>query len=85
MSTPRQPGWYDDLRDSHAQRYWDGQDWTPHRKRNPLSRQTQASVTLTLPNLTFVHFSRACVCGAPHVGGGLSCTFFGGAPWRLAS
>lgn len=32
MTTPRQPGWYDDPHDSNAQRYWDGQDWTPHRQ-----------------------------------------------------
>jgi hypothetical protein len=35
MTTPNQPGWYDDPRDSNAQRYWDGQDWTPHRQRRP--------------------------------------------------
>ncbi|WP_156748118.1 DUF2510 domain-containing protein, partial [Mycobacterium sp. E3198] len=29
MTTPNQPGWYDDPQDSNAQRYWDGQDWTP--------------------------------------------------------
>lgn len=33
MVTPKQPGWYDDPGDSKAQRYWDGQDWTPHRRR----------------------------------------------------
>ncbi len=35
MTTPNQPGWYDDPQDSNAQRYWDGQDWTPHRQRKP--------------------------------------------------
>src|ERR1700736_3908149 len=45
MTTPQQPGWYDDPHDSNAQRYWDGQDWTPHRQRKPPSR----SVTPTLP------------------------------------
>jgi Protein of unknown function (DUF2510) len=35
MTTPNQPGWYDDPHDSNAQRYWDGQDWTPHRQRKP--------------------------------------------------
>ncbi len=49
MTTPRQPGWYDDPHDSTAQRYWDGQDWTPHRQRKPLSHQTQAPVTSTPP------------------------------------
>ncbi len=33
MTTPSQPGWYDDPQDSNAERYWDGQDWTPHRQR----------------------------------------------------
>lgn len=42
MTTARQPGWYDDSDDPNAQRYWDGQDWTPHRQRKPLSQRTQA-------------------------------------------
>ena len=33
MTAPRQRGWYDDPHDSNAQRYWDGQHWTPHRQR----------------------------------------------------
>jgi hypothetical protein len=37
--TPDQAGWYDDPHDPQAQRYWDGQDWTPHRQRKPLARQ----------------------------------------------
>lgn len=37
-TTSRQPGWYDDPNDSNAQRYWDGQDWTPHRQRKQASR-----------------------------------------------
>ena len=49
MATPRQSGWYDDPNDSNAQRYWDGQDWTPHRQRKPLSRQRQAPVSPTPP------------------------------------
>jgi Protein of unknown function (DUF2510) len=49
MTTPRQPGWYDDPHDSNAQRYWDGQDWTPHRQRKPLSRQTPPPVTPAPP------------------------------------
>lgn len=36
MTTPA--GWYDDPNDPNAQRYWDGQDWTPHRQRKPVSR-----------------------------------------------
>jgi hypothetical protein len=35
MTTPVQPGWYDDPQNSNAQRYWDGQNWTPHRQRKP--------------------------------------------------
>jgi hypothetical protein len=31
MTTPA--GWYDDPQDSNTQRYWDGQNWTPHRER----------------------------------------------------
>jgi hypothetical protein len=33
MTTPAQPGWYDDPENSSAQRYWDGRNWTPHRQR----------------------------------------------------
>jgi hypothetical protein len=36
MTTPDQPGWYDDPQDANAQRYWDGEDWTPHRQRRPV-------------------------------------------------
>ncbi|WP_422225433.1 DUF2510 domain-containing protein, partial [Mycobacterium sp.] len=45
MTTPNQPGWYDDPHDSNAQRYWDGQDWTPHRQRKPASPTARPSVT----------------------------------------
>lgn len=38
MTTPDKPGWYDDPHDSKALRYWDGQDWTPHRERKAASR-----------------------------------------------
>ncbi len=41
MTTPQQPGWYDDPHDPNAQRYWDGRDWTPHRQRKPISVPTQ--------------------------------------------
>jgi hypothetical protein len=43
MTTPRPPGWYDDPDDSNAQRYWNGQEWTPQRQRKPTSRQTHAT------------------------------------------
>lgn len=39
MTTPA--GWYEDPEDPSAQRYWDGQEWTPHRKRDLASRTTQ--------------------------------------------
>jgi Protein of unknown function (DUF2510) len=45
MTTPNQPGWYDDPQDANAQRYWDGQDWTPHRQRKPVSPTARPSVT----------------------------------------
>jgi hypothetical protein len=37
MTTPNEPGWYGDPNDSNAERYWDGQDWTPHRQRKSAS------------------------------------------------
>jgi hypothetical protein len=40
VTTPGQAGWYDDPQDPNAQRYWNGQDWTPHRQRKPISRAT---------------------------------------------
>ncbi len=49
MTTPHQPGWYDDPQDANAQRYWDGQDWTPHRQRKPAARQAQEPVESTPP------------------------------------
>ena len=49
MNTPQQPGWYDDPHDSNAQRYWDGQDWTPRRQRKPISAPTPPPVTRTPP------------------------------------
>jgi Protein of unknown function (DUF2510) len=35
MTMPHSPGWYDDPDDSGALRYFNGQDWTPQRKRKP--------------------------------------------------
>jgi hypothetical protein len=49
MTTPDQPGWYDDPNDPSAQRYWDGQDWTPHRQRKPAPRPAQPSSAATPP------------------------------------
>jgi Protein of unknown function (DUF2510) len=39
MTTSMPPGWYDDPQDANGQRYWDGQAWTPHCQRKPLSPQ----------------------------------------------
>ena len=47
MTTPNQPGWYDDPLDPNAQRYWDGNDWTPHRQRKPASGFGQPSMRPT--------------------------------------
>jgi hypothetical protein len=35
MTMPHSPGWYDDPDDPAAERYFNGQDWTPQRKRKP--------------------------------------------------
>lgn len=44
MTAPAQPGWYDDPENPDAQRYWDGQNWTPHRQRkNTASTQPEAA------------------------------------------
>jgi Protein of unknown function (DUF2510) len=51
MTTPRQPGWYDDPDDSNAVRYCGGQGWTPHRQPKPFSRQTPLPVVPTPPQL----------------------------------
>jgi uncharacterized protein DUF2510 len=42
MTTSIQPGWYDDPEDPNGQRYWDGQTWTPHRQRKPISTESSA-------------------------------------------
>lgn len=42
MTSSIQPDWYDDPEDAGAQRYWDGQTWTPHRRRKPPSQQSPA-------------------------------------------
>ena len=41
MTTPQQSGWYDDPDDPRAQRFWDGQAWTPHRQRKPVAQPAQ--------------------------------------------
>jgi hypothetical protein len=51
IDRPQGPGWYDDPQDANAQRYWDGQDWTPHRQRKPVARQAQVPVKATPPPL----------------------------------
>jgi hypothetical protein len=47
MTTSGEPGWHEDPHDSNAERYWDGQGWTPHRQRKPISRPTPPRVTPT--------------------------------------
>lgn len=49
MTTP-DPGWYDDPQDPNVLRYWDGQDWTPHRQRKTTSPPTRQSPTTPPPN-----------------------------------
>lgn len=46
--TTNQPGWYDDPQDANAQRYWDGQQWTPRRQRKPKPRPA-AAPTVSAP------------------------------------
>jgi Protein of unknown function (DUF2510) len=43
MTTSPQPGWYADPQDPNAQRYWDGQGWTPDRQPKPTAQPMQAS------------------------------------------
>jgi hypothetical protein len=47
MTTPLEPGWYDDPQEPTAQRYWDGQDWTPKRQRKPMAGGAQPRVVPT--------------------------------------
>jgi hypothetical protein len=42
MTSATPPDWYEDPEDASAQRYWDGQTWTPHRRRKPRSEQSSA-------------------------------------------
>jgi hypothetical protein len=52
VTTPHPPGWYDDPHDPNAQRYWDGQDWTPHRQRKQTSAPAQPPVMPAQPPVT---------------------------------
>lgn len=48
MTTPA--GWYDDPESPTAQRYWDGQNWTPHRQRKNAARtQPEAAPVAPAP------------------------------------
>lgn len=49
MTSPNQPGWYDDPQNPNAQRYWDGQNWTPHRQRKPAAQPVQPSAMSAPP------------------------------------
>ncbi len=49
MTTSDQPGWYDDPEDSNAQRYWDGQEWTPHRQRKSITQHAPSPPPPTPP------------------------------------
>jgi len=49
MTTPDQPGWYDDPQNSNAQRYWDGQNWTPHRQRKNTTPTMRDPVSVVPP------------------------------------
>lgn len=49
MMTPREPDWYDDPDDPNAQRWWDGQDWTPHRRRKPRPASAPPNAFAPLP------------------------------------
>lgn len=51
MTTSNQPGWYDDPENANAQRYWDGQNWTPQRQWKPTpSQQPQPAPNLPPPS-----------------------------------
>jgi len=41
MTIPNSPGWYDDPDSSDALRFFDGQDWTPQRRRKSHSTSSQ--------------------------------------------
>ena len=43
MSTPVGPNWYDDPDDPKAERWWDGHEWSPNRRRKPSAPQPRES------------------------------------------
>jgi hypothetical protein len=47
MTTPA--GWYEDPENSNTQRYWDGQNWTPHRGRKNTTPTTHQSAPAAAP------------------------------------
>jgi hypothetical protein len=53
MTTSNEPGWLDDPNDPKAQRYWDGHDWTPQRRRKPLASARPAPPPSAPPTPTY--------------------------------
>lgn len=49
MTTPIQAGWYDDPEDPNGRRYWDGQNWTPHREQKQASQTAPESAAAQAP------------------------------------
>jgi hypothetical protein len=49
VTTPREPDWYDDPDDPNAQRWWDGQGWTPHRRRKPRPASAPPNASVPAP------------------------------------
>jgi hypothetical protein len=49
MTSVNQAGWYDDPNDPTAQRYWDGANWTPHRRRTPIQQAAPSRPQPPLP------------------------------------
>jgi hypothetical protein len=49
VTTPREPDWYDDPDDPNAQRWWDAQGWTPHRRRKPRPASAPPNASAPVP------------------------------------
>jgi hypothetical protein len=49
MTPLNQADWYDDPNDPAAQRYWDGANWTPHRRRRPIQQAATSRQPLPPP------------------------------------